>query len=939
MTAQGYILDTPLPISQNFQALKDRALAYIQSHSDYHWTNFNPSDPGVTILDQLCYALTELGYCNDFSIQDILTNRNGRLNLDNQFYLPGEILTTSPITPPDYKKYIIDGVANVINVVFQPNPLQPKFASVYDTYLLINPDVSEQSPVQTGTDPLKYTCYSAFTYLNKARNICELFNLPVPLKTKKYGLSGSIEIENTDQLATLLQSINTAISNYIFAPIIPKSYNQPAINSQQTDTIFEGPQLKNGWIATDMLGKKKNTLTIYEIIQLIEGVKGICSVTELHFTDILTDKIQCDPDQLFLIDPTVSFTSHQLHFICNNVQVDPDTYSADTSTQSDHSFESNILFGTSIDIRTDIPKSEFKDINSYYSIQNTFPEIYAVGQESIVAGASEFQIAQSRQLKGYLTLFDQLLANQFSQLANTERLFSFRNSMVPAPSDARWYYDAQDKLGKHTSAYPAPFQRFSPTYYYQSLYHIPDIKPLLKDNETFNFSLQSESIKNAEKRDWTQYRLDPYNPYLHGLMGMMEDEHESLQRRSDMLDHLLARHGESSIMINAYIEGSYYIKEQLADSVVFKSLYLQNLGLLSYYRYKAYDYLQADKFIKTLKKPETHEDDSVKQLIRVYEERILGPLTVAELTILQQSIKSFDTLHQRELLRWILDGNTLDSVFDSDVVNNLEKLSERDFRNYSGIELKLNLLFGIKVLYRELLITDPLNSKENYPAPVKLQSLILLLERNGFIMVEIALLQQCLLFDLILIDDHNISHRISAPLNLMEAVNISNFLKYLEDKKQLPNRLSPHLQLGDKLYNLIPSSTSPSTDSNLESVGTTGFRYSLSVCNSSISLAQVQDISTGPFFIFPDYVPMFITYPFYSRVDFFLTNELPISTVHTIQYASVDLLWNLITAFYNWHDSLIPETLDSYSLTNSSSEAASLLSFLTQTKAFQNPAT
>ena len=42
----------------------------------------------VTILEQVCYAISELAYCNDFSIADILTAEDGKIALHNQFWLP-----------------------------------------------------------------------------------------------------------------------------------------------------------------------------------------------------------------------------------------------------------------------------------------------------------------------------------------------------------------------------------------------------------------------------------------------------------------------------------------------------------------------------------------------------------------------------------------------------------------------------------------------------------------------------------------------------------------------------------------------------------------------------------------------------------------------------------------------------------------------------------
>ena len=289
--------------------------------------------------------------------------------------------------------------------------------------------------------------------------------------------------------------------------------------------------------------------------------------------------------------------------------------------------------------------------------QNTFPEIFAIGENSISSNATEVQIAQSRQLKGYLTLFDQLLANQFSQLANIDKLFSFRNSSSGTPSDVESFYATQDAFEKKHPEFPVPYKRFSPSYFYQSLYDVPNIAPLLRGNETFNFSEQLISDKKRQKESWTEYQEDPYNPYIYGLMGFMENEDVSLNRRNRILDHLLAQNGESPYIIDTIIKGSVYTGDSLKDQVIFKSLYLQNLGLLSYYRQKAYDYYTALSICGEV--PEITE--KVKARIR--------------------------------------RDSSVDFIFKSAKIDALEKLESSDFINYSAVELKLSLLFGLRPLY------------------------------------------------------------------------------------------------------------------------------------------------------------------------------------------------------------------------------------------------
>ena len=187
MNNESYILDTALPVSQDFKVLKASGLAYIQQYGGTEWTNLNPSDPGVTILDQLCYALTELGYCNDFPIADILAGPGDKLKIADQFYLPEKILTTCPVTINDYRKYIIDGVEGVNNAIIIPYP--NTVCNAYKVYLLIDEKAEDK----------KVVCTAAFFYLNKCRNLGEFFLAPgqfVALTPDPWLLYGTIELDD-----------------------------------------------------------------------------------------------------------------------------------------------------------------------------------------------------------------------------------------------------------------------------------------------------------------------------------------------------------------------------------------------------------------------------------------------------------------------------------------------------------------------------------------------------------------------------------------------------------------------------------------------------------------------------------------------------------------------------------------------------------------------
>ncbi|MCW3162449.1 hypothetical protein [Chryseobacterium oryctis] len=108
METENYISkDRILAPSQDFQFLLKTGLEYVEKLGSKFWTDYNPHDPGVTILDVLCYAITELGYRSDFDIQDLLTNKKGIID-NKTFFTASNIYTNAPLTVNDYRKLLID---------------------------------------------------------------------------------------------------------------------------------------------------------------------------------------------------------------------------------------------------------------------------------------------------------------------------------------------------------------------------------------------------------------------------------------------------------------------------------------------------------------------------------------------------------------------------------------------------------------------------------------------------------------------------------------------------------------------------------------------------------------------------------------------------------------------------------------------------------------
>ncbi|MDC8005357.1 hypothetical protein POV27_14940 [Aureisphaera galaxeae] len=108
MKTEYYIDKTrSLTPSQDYEYLREAGQQYIESLAHKLWTDYNAHDPGITILEALCYVITELGYRTNFAIEDLLTNEDGKIDNDS-FFTAREILTNAPLTVLDYRKVLMD---------------------------------------------------------------------------------------------------------------------------------------------------------------------------------------------------------------------------------------------------------------------------------------------------------------------------------------------------------------------------------------------------------------------------------------------------------------------------------------------------------------------------------------------------------------------------------------------------------------------------------------------------------------------------------------------------------------------------------------------------------------------------------------------------------------------------------------------------------------
>ncbi|GAB3437820.1 hypothetical protein NX773_19425 [Massilia solisilvae] len=565
MDDDRYIVDEPLPDAVNFDVLKDEGIARLKALAGQVWTNFNESDPGVTILDQLCYALTELGYCAQFPIEDVLTRADGTINYDGQFFLPQDILTCSPVTPDDYRRLVHDRLAQVRAVYLVPQCTDSgRLSGRYLTYFCTDAD---EALVGARIDAL----------LNQHRNLGEQFLAPQPLRPLVITLAGSVYLKDGADASAVYNRILQVLCEYEVPPVVQSGYGELRAQGFTADQIFNGPRLDNGWIGgPDALGAKRTAVSLYELNTLIAAVDGVSHLDGLAFTDHDGQEVAVADDRIPQLTPGPGFG---LQGIGQPMARPLDAAALElASLRASHDAAS---VESQVDLAPDAPQGSYRNIEQYYSVQNTFPEIYGIGPNSLQSDTPSYRVASARQLKGYLLVYDQLLANEFAQLAHVGDLFSFA---APQPVEGG---TAGERWPLHRT--------FCTTYHSQPLYDVPDVQALLRGSESFHYQLDpNKPDAQVERGAWKRYRNFPFNEYIHGLRAITETEDEAVRRRDAMLTHLMARHGDDASEYHPMFKATQWYGSELKTRVVVKSVWLQNYQQLSSHRTNGFNYQAAD---------------------------------------------------------------------------------------------------------------------------------------------------------------------------------------------------------------------------------------------------------------------------------------------------------------------------------------------------------
>ncbi|MFY0630370.1 MAG: hypothetical protein JXR05_08310 [Flavobacteriaceae bacterium] len=437
----------------DFYFLKQLGIEYIEELGGDLWTDLNSHDPGVTMMEMLSYAITDLGNRIEVPIENLLTSNNLNTAIDRQFFNATEVFPCNPVNELDYRKIFIDlkGVRNCwlkkykkeVYVSCQDNELsydQNKFAHLDETLksnfklkglytLLVEFDPFDDNITpENKQQQIVFIKDAIKEKYHQNRNLCEDLVAIEKVKTQAVSVCANIEVEKEANEEEVHANVLFEINNY-FSPF-PKFYSikEMLAKGYTPDQIFDGPLLDNGFIDTEELieadlRKEVRLSDLMKIIMNIDGVKLIKDISIGHCDsskELKNDWVVClDPDRKPILcdKSTFNYSKGVLPLNINEVEVEKfkKELEEEAFIQQEKAKQDKIL---------DFPSGNFIEANAYNTIQNDFPDTYGIGQEGLSARVTTERRSQAKQLKSYLLFFDKILANYFQHLSKVKDLLS-----------------------------------------------------------------------------------------------------------------------------------------------------------------------------------------------------------------------------------------------------------------------------------------------------------------------------------------------------------------------------------------------------------------------------------------------------------------------------------------------------------------------------------
>ena len=415
----------PSNTGQNLAKLRQQGMTRIQQFAPNSWTDHNRFDPGVTVLEALVYVLSDLSYKLDYPVPELLAQQHGGGSV--KFHEPEQVLFSHCVTQDDYRRLILD-LLDVKNVHVTLRQSESSNATILDfNVLLYAPDDDKKAQV---TQLISHA-FSQARCVNHSLGNIAFYDI------SKVTVGMTLSLQHVDNLVALLTQLYTLIGREI-SPDIPKySAQQLLQRGMSVEQIYQGPKLQHGFVLDKDLHKSAYSVRLFSsnILSVLHGHENIERVNAFRF---LTEQsgnaesynaqdgyefwqIQFGSDDKAQIVNIAQLAFNEDNFFSDlNLFIDGQPYQLKEHEKVAIRQQLQLLnHPPELASSVMLPKLEQAApiaLSDYRSLQHELPQVYAVAEQTLNADLDSAQKAQLLQFKGYLQLFDQILADQHKQL-------------------------------------------------------------------------------------------------------------------------------------------------------------------------------------------------------------------------------------------------------------------------------------------------------------------------------------------------------------------------------------------------------------------------------------------------------------------------------------------------------------------------------------------
>lgn len=425
--------------------LKAEGTRLIQAAAGKVWTDYNESDPGVTTLEQLCYALTELSYRAELPLEDLLVGEpGGRIDPRRQALYPArDIFPVNPVSARDYRKLLIDRIAPVANAWIAPWLPGPGISRALEGLWDLVLYVPSLDPACNPGEERKLLDRAREVYCAH-RGLCEDLRSVAVLEQVPVSVNGAVGLARGASPDAVLAALLFRLG-LLFAPEpARRPLGDLVREGVQPSAIFNGPLPLHGFIADGELQPQATSIAVQEAVRTVVGTPGVTGIRDLVVVTGGRDyqgngSVPVGRRQILRLQTRPgSGGGFTLRLFCRGVEVKPDPARVERELRrlrAEHrrryplDEEYAEFFG--------FPTGTWRDVRRYYSVQNQYPAAYGINAYGLPPDALPPRCGQAKQLKGYLLPFEQLLADYFAQLAHARDLYS---TLGPEHPDGRRSY-------------------------------------------------------------------------------------------------------------------------------------------------------------------------------------------------------------------------------------------------------------------------------------------------------------------------------------------------------------------------------------------------------------------------------------------------------------------------------------------------------------------